>query len=249
MTVNLLEAESNVDVIVNNRGVEILNSVMEKYPEDERIAVQVYKALSLIAVHSDQMRPEMVNSDMKHNVEEMQKYFQTENKTEALEQIQHVIDNLNRAAEIQKEHDEQNKPVEEEPVVEAEPEKTEEPAPAVVEEEKKEDANLTPQQKKDKTLNLVKNDPQLKDAWAYIFRGKILKFWTPHGTNWPMHLLLSDDGYGLVLRGKKKWETSVRLDDIDGIWKGFFPNSPFARPQKLFTKGKKTFVLIKNSFK
>jgi len=37
----MLEVESNVDVIVNNNGVDILNSVMEKYPEDEKIAVQV----------------------------------------------------------------------------------------------------------------------------------------------------------------------------------------------------------------
>ena len=41
MTANLLEAESNVDTIVNNNGVDILNTVMTKYPEDEKIAVQV----------------------------------------------------------------------------------------------------------------------------------------------------------------------------------------------------------------
>ena len=192
----------------------------------------------MIALHSDQMRPNMVNSDMKNNVEEMQKYFQTENKTEVLQQIDAVLENLTKAAEVQKEHDEQNKPAEEETPVE--PEKPEEPEqqPAPVEEKKEDEKNLTPQQKRDKTMNLVKNDPELKDAWAYIFRGKILKFWTPHGTYWPMHLLLSDDGFGLVLKGKKKWETTVRLDDIDGIWKGYFANSPFAHPQKLFTKSK-----------
>jgi len=42
LSVKLLEVESNVEVIVNNNGVEILNSVMEKYPEDEKIAVQVF---------------------------------------------------------------------------------------------------------------------------------------------------------------------------------------------------------------
>jgi len=265
LSVKLLEVESNVEVIVNNNGVEILNSVMEKYPEDEKIAVQVYQALSLIALHSDQMRPEMVNSDMKTNVEEMQKYFESENKADVVREIAVVLENLNKAAEIQKENDKES--VQEEPQVEeneieeiertkpeeiegTKSEETQELEPTQtetnqIEEEKKIDEDKkpeslnptnTPMEKRDKTLNIVKNDPQLKDAWSYIFRGKILKFWTPHGTNWPMHLLLSDDGFGMVLRGKKKWETSIRLDEIDGIWKGYFSNSPFAHPKKLFTK-------------
>jgi len=233
----------------------------------------------------------MVNSDMKANVEEMQKYFESENKTEVVREIATVLENLEKATEIQKEHEKEQEPepeeepqVEEEPKVEEEPQveeqKPEEPQPTEstedtqptetlpettepvvttqeteptqveetkVEEEEKKTEETKPEslnpintsmEKRDKTLNLVKNDPQLKDAWSYIFRGKILKFWTPHGTNWPMHLLLSDDGYGLVLRGKKKWETTIRLDEIDGIWKGYFSNSPFAHPKKLFTKSK-----------
>jgi len=207
----------------------------------------------------------MVNSDMKTNVEEMQKYFESENKADVVREIAVVLENLNKAAEIQKENDKES--VQEEPQVEeneieeiertkpeeiegTKSEETQELEPTQtetnqIEEEKKIDEDKkpeslnptnTPMEKRDKTLNIVKNDPQLKDAWSYIFRGKILKFWTPHGTNWPMHLLLSDDGFGMVLRGKKKWETSIRLDEIDGIWKGYFSNSPFAHPKKLFTK-------------
>ena len=98
--------------------------------------------------------------------------------------------------------------------------------------------------KRNERLRYIKNDPAMKEAWAYLFRGKILKMWTPHGTSWPMHLLLSDDGYGLTLKGKKKWECTVRLDDIEGIWKGYFSNSPFTKPKKLFTKSKWRVVIV-----
>lgn len=102
--------------------------------------------------------------------------------------------------------------------------------------------NETEPERRDRILNRVKSDADLKDAWIYLFKGKILKFWTDHGTTWQMHLLLSDDGYSLVLRGKKKWEADVRLDSIDGIWKGYFSNSPFANPKKLFTRSKYTYL-------
>ncbi len=191
----------------------------------------------------------MINSDMMKNVEEMKKYFEGENRTEVVQELDEVLNNLKKAFELHKEQNppeetDETKPSEEEKPIEEEKLETE--TKNETEESKIEDVISTPEStssnpemaKRDKTLNIVKNDPELKDAWLYIFRGKILKFWTPHGTNWPMHLLLSDDGYGIVLKGKKKWEVTIRLDDIDGIWKGYFADSPFAHPKKLFSKSK-----------
>ena len=213
------------------------------------------------------MRSEIIGSDLKANVEEMHKYFVSENNQEAVAKLDAVLQSLKNADEAAKrnapeeevtetstqESTQPTEPNQAEVQAEVKPEvqtQVEAPVEAQVQapvsipqqqapkvEEQKQTGPVTIE-KRNQRLNLIKNDPSMKEAWAYLFKGKILKFWTPHGSNWPMHLLLSDDGYALTMKGKQKWETTIRLDDIDGIWKGYFSNSPFSKPQKLFTKSK-----------
>ena len=206
-------------------------------------------------MNSDRARTDILRTSIKVNVEGLHKSFASAHKAEPTRQSLAALENIERAILIAQEREGRKFEEEESPEMkysqprekQVEPEKVEfmvDLNKSLQEEQKsnqpflKQPSNFNSIEKRNERLTALKNDPSMKEAWQYLFRGKILKMWTPHGTSWPMHLLLSDDGYSLTLKGKKKWETSVRLDDIEGVWKGYFSNSPFTKPKKLFTKSK-----------
>lgn len=222
--------------------------------------------MTLIALNSDRARADILRTPIKSSVEGLHKVFSSANKAEPTRQALAALENIERAILIAQQREGRTFEEEESPElkqsqprekqvepqkvefmvelnksVEIEEQKEQKPVQPMVTSQpltKQPSSNFNSMEKRNERLNVLKNDPSMKDAYQYLFRGKILKMWTPHGTNWPMHLLLSDDGYSLTLKGKKKWETTVRLDDIEGVWKGYFSNSPFSKPKKLFTKSK-----------